>query len=160
MTLSLTTRRASQLLACLGWAALVVLGLTSTARAELGGSEFSMQLDQARANGELHTTSFAAYDRHEITTLDGASIHEFADRSGQIFAVTWHARGPIDLHQLLGAQYEKFAAASTQARKDLHHTSVHLPDLVVDVSVIMRTFSGRAYLPNALPAGVAVQELR
>ena len=82
MTLSLTARRARPVLAWLGSAALVVLGLTGTARAALGGSEFSMQLDQARANGDVHTTSFAAYDRHEITTLDGASIHEFTDRSG------------------------------------------------------------------------------
>jgi len=160
MTLSLTARRAKLPSVWLGCVAATVLGLTGTARAELGGSEFSVQLDQARANGELRTTSYAAYDCHEITTLDGALIREFADRSGQIFAVTWHAHGPIDLHQLLGVQYEKFAVASLDAHKDLHHTSVHLPDLVVDASVIMRTFSGRAYLPKALPAGVAVQELR
>jgi len=160
MTLSLTARRTKLLSVWLGCVATTTLCLSSTARAELGGSEFSVQIDQARANGELHTTSYATYDRHEITTLDGALIHEFADRSGQIFAVTWHAHGPIDLHQLLGTQYEKFAAASLEAPKDLHHTSVHLPDLVVDASVIMRTFSGRAYLPKALPAGVAVQELR
>jgi Protein of unknown function (DUF2844) len=160
MTLSLTARRTKLLSAWLGAIAITTLCLTGTARAELGGSEFSVQLDQARANGELHTTSYVAYDRHEITTLDGALIHEFTDRSGQVFAVTWHAHGPIDLHRLLGAQYEKFAAASLDAHKDLHHTSVHLPDLVVDASVIMRTFAGRAYLPNALPAGVAVQELQ
>ncbi|HEX9140061.1 MAG TPA: DUF2844 domain-containing protein [Steroidobacteraceae bacterium] len=160
MTLSLTTRHTKLLFIWLGCAATTVLGLTGTARAELGGSEFSVQLDQARASGELRTTSYATYDCHEITTLDGALIREFADRSGQIFAVTWHAHGPIDLHQLLGAQYEKFAAASLEAHRDLHHTSIHLPDLVVDASVIMRTFAGRAYLPNALPVGVAVQELR
>jgi Protein of unknown function (DUF2844) len=160
MTLSLTVRRTKLLSVWLGCVAASTLCLTGTAQAELGGSEFSVQVDLARANGELHTTSYAAYDCHEITTLDGALIHEFADRSGQIFAVTWHAHGPIDLHQLLGAQYEKFAAASLEAPKDLHHTSVHLPDLVVDASVIMRTFSGRAYLPKALPAGVDVQELR
>jgi hypothetical protein len=160
MTLSLTLGRAKRVSIWLACVAATVLGPTGMARAELGGSEFSVQLDQARANGELHTTSYAAYDRHEITTLDGALIHEFADRSGHIFAVTWHAHGPIDLHQLLGAQYEKFAAASPDAHKDLHHTSVHLPDLVVDASIIMRTFAGRAYLPKALPAGVDVQELR
>jgi len=138
----------------------LALSLAGAAHAELGGSPFSVQMDQARANGVLSTTSYLAYDRHEITALDGTSVHEFADRSGQIFAITWQARGAVDLQQLLGAHYAKFAAASPVARRDLHHTSVHLPDLVVDVSVVMNHWSGRAYLPRALPAGVSLRDLR
>lgn len=143
----------------LGVSIAAALSLAGAAHADLGGSPFSVQMDQARADGVLSTASYLAYDRHEITTLDGASVREFADRSGQVFAVTWRARGPVDLQQLLGAHYAKFAAAGAVTRRDLHHTSVHLPDLVVEVSVIMHSWSGRAYLPQALPAGVSLREI-
>jgi hypothetical protein len=138
---------------------LAALCHAGTARAELGGSRFSVQMDQARATGVLNTVSYIAYDRHEIVALDGATVHEFADRSGQVFAVTWRGRGPVDLQQLLGAHYAKFAAAGAAIHRDLHHTSVHLPDLVVDVSVVMNSWSGRAYLPQALPAGVSLRDI-
>ena len=143
---------------------LLAVSLVGTARAELGGARFSVQMDQARASATLNTATYVAYDRHEIYAPDGATVHEYADRSGQVFAITWRARGPVDLRQLLGAHYAKFAAAGAAAgtvvRRDLHHTSVHLPDLVVDVSVINQNWSGRAYLPQALPAGLSPREIR
>jgi hypothetical protein len=38
--------------------------------------------------------------------------------------------------------------------------SLHDPDLVIESSGMMRSFSGRAYLPQRLPPIVAAQDIR
>jgi hypothetical protein len=86
--------------------------------------------------------------------------------AGTVFAVAW--QGPLlpDLRQLLGANYKAYtgAAAGRHAGQEHHadhgHLDVHLPDLVVESNGRVRSFFGRAYLPQGLPQGVAVAEIQ
>ena len=41
----------------------------------------------------------AAYDRHDITTREGATVHEYVSRDGIVFAVSWSGPTLPDLKQ-------------------------------------------------------------
>ncbi len=124
--------------------------------ASLGGESSSVATDAAGMHGEDRVTSLQTCDIHEITTDGGMHIREFVDRRGAVFAVTWS--GPVvpDLRQLLGASFSAYATAlASLAQRPLHRfTRIATPELVVENGGHMRAFSGRAYLPARLPAGV------
>jgi len=64
-----------------------------------------------------------------------------------------------NLRQALGNSFEPWQAAVRMQRRGRSPVSVMTPDLVVHSRGRMRAFFGLAYLPGALPAGVAVSEL-
>jgi hypothetical protein len=74
--------------------------------------------------------------------------------------VTW--RGPFvpNLKQLFGRYFEEYAAGAAANHIDHHHLEVRQRDLVVQAGGHMRATSGRAYLPEALPAGVTPEDLQ
>jgi hypothetical protein len=147
-------RRAA--LALLASAALV----PCAAEAALGGDLASIARDHESLRASVTVMPTVAYDRHELTTTTGTRVREYADRTGKVFAVTWQGRQLPDLGQLLGGYAERYAAAAragTHARRAL---AVNAPDFVLSVVRLPRGFSGQAYLPGALPAGVGREELR
>jgi Protein of unknown function (DUF2844) len=50
-------------------------------------------------------------------------------------------------------------AAAPAGRQDRNHMQVRASNLVVQVGGHMRAYSGRAYLPQALPSGVTAGDL-
>jgi hypothetical protein len=56
--------------------------------------------------------------------------------------------------------YRAGATAERAAARSLHATRVEQPDVVVESGGQMRSYVGRAWLPNALPAGVSADDLR
>jgi hypothetical protein len=129
------------------------------AHAELGGDLESVRADVQRMHGTLRITALQDYDLHEITASNGAAVRQYMNRAGQVFAISWRAPGPVDLHALLGSWYARYAAHGA-ARIDLHHAALASPELVVEVAGALNSFSGRAYLPDQLPAGVPSREIR
>ena len=95
----------------------------------------------------------------------GTTINEYvATTSGIVFAYAWQGPAMPGLPALLGtheASYRSGAAARLAApRRGLHTARVEQPDVVVETSGRMRSYVGRAWLPDALPAGVTEGDLR
>ena len=146
-------------------AILLTLALPFSLSASLGRDATSVQEDVAKMQGTLHTSSGNSYTVHEIQAPTGVAIKEYASPVGQVFAVTW--KGPIhpDLRQLLGPYYDEYVQAVRTQRAQRGgggHGPVLIQDagLVVEVSGHLRSFTGRAYIPQQLPAGTRVEDIR
>jgi hypothetical protein len=138
----------------------VMLALPLCASAALGGQSASTETDRAAMDGSMHMLSGSRYTIHEIEIASGTRIREYVSPSGMIFAVAWD--GPVmpDLRQTLGDYFERYSAATAGAQAGRRQIEVREPDLVVQARGHMRAFSGKAYLPQAMPDGVAPDELR
>ncbi len=142
---------------------LVMLAVPLTMSASLGGDANSVQTDQSKMQGTLRTTSGDSYTLHEIQTPTGVAVKEYVSTSGKVFAVTW--QGPIhpDLRQLLGAYFDQFVQAEQAQRAQRRGRGpllIQQTGLVVQISGHMRSFLGKAYVPQMLPPGVRAEDLR
>jgi hypothetical protein len=155
------TTRGTVLACCLA-GAWTALWLPAPANAYLGGDADSVSTDRAALNGQLSTTSTTQYDEHDLTLPSGTVVHEYATRSGQIFAISWQGPQPPDLSQLLGSYLRRYtnAAGAAQTQPGLQRQLYSVqPDFVVQSTAHLRSFRGKAYLPGLVPAGVAVERL-
>jgi hypothetical protein len=142
------------------WLALVAAA--GPALAELGGNAASVAADQQRMMAQQRSTLAAAtYTVQESQTPDGTTVREYVSSAGVVFAVTWNGPQPPDLRQLFGSKYfaewQDAAKAQPARRGPLR---VHQSDLVVHSGGHMRAYSGQAYVPQLVPAGVSVDELQ
>ncbi|KVG68759.1 hypothetical protein WJ33_23405 [Burkholderia ubonensis] len=102
------------------------------------------------------------YSIHETTLPDGPAVREYIDQTGSVFAIAWHGPSAPDLAMLLGdyfSQYLKGAAAQYKAVPSLSFVVVKQPGLVVSTGGRIGDFSGRAWIPQALPPGVTPHDL-
>jgi hypothetical protein len=144
-------------------AILAILALPFSLSASLGRNATSVQEDVAKMQGTLRTSSGNSYTLHEIQTPTGVAIKEYASHVGQVFAVTW--KGPFhpDLRQLLGPYYDEYVqAVRTQRAQRAGHGPILIQHagLVVEISGHLRSFTGRAYIPQQLPASMHVEDIR
>jgi len=141
--------------------AIAVVGLPMSTWAALGGDATSVQDDVVHMKGALRTAPGASYTVHEISAPGGTVVREYISPQGKVFAVSW--RGPFmpDLQQLLGTHFAAFQQ-SIQARtyRVRGPAVLETPGLVVQSAGHMRSFTGRAYLPDNLPQGVTAQAIR
>jgi Protein of unknown function (DUF2844) len=138
---------------CLVGVALVLVCVP--AGAELGGSVSSIQADQEHMKGTRRVTEGAAYSVHEIQAATGTMVREFVSPSGTVFGVAWNGPSTPDLQQLLGTYFGQYAQAIQSKRAARGRLSIRQEGLVVEAGGHMRSFSGRAYLPQMMPQGVA-----
>lgn len=141
--------------------AVVILGLPMSAWAVLGGKASSVQSDQVQMKAAIRPgTQTTQYSVQTLTTPSGITIKEFADTSGNVFAVTWQGPFMPNLRQLLGQYFSTYVSTARKHHGGLHHRSVVDPNLVVHSQGHMRAFSGIAYLPAKLPKGVKPGDLQ
>jgi hypothetical protein len=143
---------------CTRWLAGVLLLATGAAHAELGGNFASVQSEVQRLNGTLRTIAMPSYDVHEIQMNGHVIERQYMNRAGQVFGISWKSKGSSNLQPMLGAYFSQYQALGPR-RIDLHHAALSTPDLVVEVGSFLQTFTGRAYVPNQVPSGVAVSEI-
>jgi hypothetical protein len=142
-------------------ALLLVSALPVAAQAALGGDVTTIEADRVRMKAALVTRqAAAAYTVHEIQTPGGTTVREFASADGVVFAVSWHGPFMPDLQQTLGTYFATFQAAPKTPGLGHSHLIVQQSDLVVHSSGHQRAFSGFAYVPKLVPAGVAVEALK
>ena len=139
------------------------------AHAALGGNAQSVQADQA--NMEAARTSarqmFAAvqstYTIQSLTLPSGTVVHEYLSATGQVFAVTWQGSTMPDLQQILGG-YMGGVADAVKTYRGQHPgigpVSLSTDNVVIQAGGHMGVYVGRAYLPSALPAGVALSDIQ
>ena len=130
------------------------------ARAALGDTIASVSTDTARLRAVLRVSGGANYSVHELTTAEGTAIREFVTPAGTVFAVAW--RGPFkpDLRLLLGGYFDLYARAPRSTGSTRTQLAVDQPALVVRAGGHMRAFSGVAWVPTLVPAGVVPGELQ
>lgn len=134
--------------------------LAAPAAAALGGAEASIAADQAHMKATRRIVSAPLYTVHEIQAASGTVVREYVSAQGQVFAVAW--QGPLmpDLQQILGSYFADYQAAARSKRARRGPLLVQQPGLVVQSGGHMRSFSGRAYIPELLPANVTVDEIQ
>ncbi len=102
----------------------------------------------------------AAVQTQVVLTPQGATVTEYANAAGTVFAITW--RGPFkpDLQQLLGQYFAPFQQGAPRAGLGLTASVVHGDNIVVHSFGHMRNFYGVAWVPSLLPAGFDVAGLQ
>ena len=140
-------------------AAVIGTWWSCVASATLGETEASIAAEPQLGNAVIKETMSGSYRVHEIQQPSGTLIREYAGLDGKVFAVTWHGPFSPNLRQTLGSYFDQYAAAAPAGRQDRNHVQVRESNLVVQVGGHMRAYSGRAYLPQALPSGVTAGDL-
>ena len=137
--------------------------IASPAFAGLGEDASSVQADQAHLQGALRTTQARAYTLQEIHAPTGTVVREYVSSSGKVFAVAWQGPWPPDMRQILANYFTQFQQAA-QVRANLHAgrspLTISQPGLIIQSSGHMRSFAGRAYIPEMLPQGVSAEAIR
>jgi Protein of unknown function (DUF2844) len=141
-----------------------MLMLTLPAMAGLGEDASSVEADQSHMQAALRTTQAEAYTVHEIQAPTGIVVREFVSpTSGKVFAVAWQGPWPPDMRQILAshfAEYQQAAQAQANSHPGRRPLVINQPGLVVQSGGHMRSFAGRAYIPEMLPQGVSVEAIR
>ena len=141
------------------WCAAGAVLLPAVGYAALGATEPSVEADRLQFDAVRSARSTPQYTVHQLATPNGTTVREFVAPSGIVFAVSWQGPFLPDLRTLLGVHFEALQRADA---RQATHAALRLerPDLVIHSEGRLRAFSGQAYLPALVPAGVAVSELK
>ncbi len=142
---------------------ITMLAIATPAFAGLGEDVTSIQSDMAHMQGSLRITQGQVFSVHEIAAATGTTVREYASPSGKIFAVAWQGPWLPSMRQLLSsyfAQYQQALQASVPAHAGRRPLLIEQPGLVVQSGGHMRSFSGRAYIPQMMPQGVRAEDIR
>jgi hypothetical protein len=134
---------------------------TPAAHAALGGDAASIAADAAQLRGVEQQSMGPSFGMVAITTDNGILVHEFVDDSGLVFAVNWSGPAVPDLRGLLGSYFASYASVLSGLPNPGRQRAIHAitADLVVVCGGHLRAYTGLAYLPARVPAGVAPETL-
>ena len=145
-------------------AAVACFALPATTFASLGGNVGTVEADRAQMKAaQLRIIRTDAYTFHEMQSPAGVTIREYYGADGTVFGVAWQGPWPPDMRQLLGQYFERFQKANEASRTTRRARGVLVVNdgtLVVQVAGRTRSFSGFAYAPGLLPAGVQPNVIR
>ena len=131
--------------------AIMALALAaSSCWAGLGGRPLA--LAGASATPQV-TPAGVAYQQQAAQLDSGATVRQFVDAQGVVFAVSWSGPFLPDLRNLLGEHFAALRQTESAGRGHSSSMSISRPDLVLVSSGHMGAFQGRAWLPAQLPAG-------
>jgi hypothetical protein len=139
---------------------LMVSSLPHVACAALGEPEATVAVDTQQLKGSVKTTARTNYRMHEIQLPSGTMLREFVSADGNVFAVAWNGPAIPNLRQALGRYFDVYQSAAKTNHGGRRHLQIRQDDLVVQSSGHMRTFSGRAYLPQSVPSSTSLEEIR
>lgn len=150
-------------------------GTPMTPPADASVSSRSVQPGSSAANaaqGVMHSASSAAssasasasYTVRETTLGSGTVVREYLAADGSVFGIAWRGPQMPDLNDLLGTYFPQYVAGVKAARAARGGArgpvSVDQSSLVVRSGGHMGAFSGQAWLPPALPAGVTGSDIQ
>lgn len=140
----------------------MLIAAACPALAELGGNAASVAADQQHMMAQQRSTTAAAtYTVQEMQAPDGTVVREYVSSSGVVFAVTWQGPQVPNLQQLFGSKYFGQWQDAAKAQPLRHGPQqIKQSDLVVESGGHMRSYSGRAYVPQLVPQGVSVDQLQ
>lgn len=138
---------------------LALLG-TAPAHATLGEAEASVQVDRQQIRASVQRSSRTNFTVHELSTAGNGLVREYVTPAGQVYAVSWQGPFMPNLQQLLGTHFQTIAQSSDRQQGGRGHLVVHAGPVVFESGGRMRSFHGRAYLSNALPAGTSTDDIQ
>ena len=139
---------------------LVAALLPAMAGAAMGDTVQSVEADRVALKASLRLVAGARFTVQEMQTSEGTLIREYISPQGIVFALTWQGHFMPNLRQTLGRFFAPYNNSVQAVRKGRSAVSVVTPELIVHSRGRPRAFFGLAYLPQALPAGVTLDELR
>jgi len=149
-------------------AAVVDLGhgpLAATRAAAQAGRSMAQQATQqtTQQTAGASSSATAPYTIRQTTLASGTVVREYLSSDGTTFGVAWNGPRMPDLSALLGSyfpQYVSTSRANREARGMRGPGVVNGSGLVVRSGGHMGAFFGEAWLPQALPAGVAASDIK
>jgi hypothetical protein len=117
------------------------------------------------ASGAASSASAStSYTVRETTLGNGTVVREYVATEGTVFGIAWSGPQMPDLNDLLGSYFPQYVAGVKAARAarggGRGPVAVDQSSLVVQSGGHMGAFSGRAWLPPALPAGVSSSDIQ
>ncbi|TKC88668.1 DUF2844 domain-containing protein [Trinickia terrae] len=143
-------------------AAMAAFCLTPAAHAALGGTPSYSNDLHPTATATVATQTEAGYSINITTFSDGLVVREYI-ASGTVFGASWSGATMPSLGELFGSYYTQLqqgAAAYRNANGGLSMVVVDQSTLFAQVGGRAGAFSGRAYLPRALPSGVSADAIQ
>jgi len=152
-----------------------------SAHAALGGAPMTPPEDASVSSRTLHPSSAvlrsasgaassasasttAAYTVRQTTLGNGTVVREYLAADGSVFGIAWNGPQMPDLNEMLGSYFPQYVAGVKAARAARGGArgpvAVDQSSLVVQSGGHMGAFSGRAWLPPALPAGVSGSDIQ
>ena len=129
--------------------------LPGAAHATLGGTVATITTNQQRLSAKRTVQPLTNGQRHDLTLASGTIVHEYLSAKGDVYAVTWRGPRKPDLTELLGGYFAQLSTpAQGRRRGGHHHVQLNGQDFVVQSSGHNNFFSGRAWVPSLVPAGV------
>lgn len=103
-----------------------------------------------------------SFNTREVALETGTSLVEYIDSGGRVFAISW--AGPVlpPLEQWLGPYFSRFSEAVALGRQASNlgtPLGISTDKLVVKSRGRMRSFTGYAYVPALVPAGLRLQDV-
>ncbi|HVN71450.1 MAG TPA: DUF2844 domain-containing protein [Desulfomonilia bacterium] len=156
--------RSGKLKVILSAVLLGVLAYPLSALAVLGGDVTSVHADRARMKAALRSTHSEAYTVHEILSPNGTMVKEYSAPNGKVFAVVWQGPFMPNLHELFGHYFEQYSKAAQTRKSNQQHIRgpllIRQPGLVVQTGGHMRAYFGKAYIPEMVPQGVNIEDIK
>lgn len=154
-----------------------VLPAVQSAHAALGGSPMTPPAGASvvtqtvspaavlhAASGTASTASASSsYTVRETTLGSGTVVREYLAADGTVFGLAWRGPQMPNLNDLLGTYFPQYLAgveAVRAARGGHGPVAVEQSSLVVHSGGHMGAFTGQAWLPQALPAGVSGTDIQ
>ncbi|MBN3727919.1 DUF2844 domain-containing protein [Burkholderia sp. Ac-20379] len=109
------------------------------------------------------TAQSAAYTVRETTLGSGTVIREYVGANGAVFGVAWQGPTKPDFATIFGDYFSSYSSgveASHAARGLRAPVAIDSSALVVRSGGHMGAFTGSAWLPQALPAGMSGADIQ
>lgn len=128
------------------------------------GTAVMRSASSASSGATTSTAASASYTVQQTTLGNGTVIREYISSAGSVFGLAWSGPQMPNLSDLLGNYFPQYVAGVTSARQ--LRGGGHGPGIVQGSGLVVRSgghmgaFSGQAYLPQALPAGVSATDIQ
>jgi hypothetical protein len=150
-----------RLLLCLAFSTAVLVTVRS-ALAALGGSDDSVDTDRRALSAVRGGTT--VHDSYSVQKINygGTAVREYVSPNGIVFAIAWNGIRHPDLTPLLGSYARPYSEALQKAPcpPGARHLSLKADGVVVQKWGHVRSLHGRAYVPDLIPPGVALDEIK
>jgi hypothetical protein len=137
-------------------------GAAAAAQGVMHAASTASSASASTASTSASTAS--AYTVRETALGDGTVVREYLATDGTVFGIAWHGPQMPDLTDLLGNYFPQYVAGVKAVRASRGGArgpvSVDQSNLVVRSGGHMGAFSGEAWLPPALPAGVSGSDIQ